>query len=84
MVSMFVLASCQTLASPENVSEKFWRAVQHQKIEDIKKYSHKSSLPDTINPQSLKGVDNFSFGQILIDGDNAEVKTNLAGSREVT
>ena len=78
MFLVFALTSCQLSASPEQVSDKFWRAVQQQNMEMIKKYSIEETIPKNLDIEALSGVESFTFGKILIDGDNAEVDTIVA------
>ena len=71
----FILTSCQISASPDKVSDKFWQSVQQQNLDAIKKHSLKESIPENMDVKKLSGVQNYSFGKILIDGDNAEIET---------
>lgn len=71
------LLSCQSATRPEDVSKKFWQAVQQQDIEQIKKYSLKDSYSQTTDFGLLADIEDFSLGKIIIDGDKAEIKTRV-------
>lgn len=71
------LLSCQSATSPEDVSKKFWQAVQQQDIEQIKKYSLEDSYSQMTDFGLLAGVEDFSLGKIIIDGDNADIETKV-------
>ena len=77
------LVACTKPATPDQVANRFWSAIQSGDAGKVKKYV---SAKDKVTLQSLDDVlaiEAVQFGKIIIDGSKASIDTtvSLAGDR---
>jgi hypothetical protein len=77
MIMCTMLLSCQSAKTPLQISEHFWFGIKTKNSALVKKYSLASSMNESEDIEQFENLSDFTFGKIIIDGDKAEVETNV-------
>ncbi len=72
-----VMLSCKSSMTPLQAGEKFWLGIQKKNIVLINQYSSSRSTIKKDEIDKLPVVTQVKFGKIIIDGEQAEIETNL-------
>ncbi|MEX2481821.1 MAG: hypothetical protein WD928_13265 [Gammaproteobacteria bacterium] len=85
MLGIF-LAACAAPLTPEQVTDRFWRAVVAQQPMKIARYVTARDRARLDRDSEILPVENYELGRIVIDGSTANVTTRvtLAGDTPVT
>lgn len=72
--------------SPQEVTERFWTAIQTKDIPALRKYIASNSLKEENLAAHLPSVNSVELGRILIDKNQAWIETNvvMGGDEPVT
>lgn len=71
------LLSCQSSMTPLQASEKFWSGIKKRNISLITIYSLSDSGYSAEELKQLPEVAAIAFGRIIIDGNTAEIETQV-------
>ena len=71
------LLSCQSSKTPLQVSEHFWLGVKTKNVALVKKYSLVASIDKSEELDQFDNITAVIFGRRIIDGNLAEVETNV-------
>lgn len=74
---LFLLMSCESNKTPDQVVEHFWLGIKTKNIALVKKYSLVSSIDESESLNSINDVIEANFGKIIIDADVAEIETTV-------
>lgn len=74
------LLSCQSSKTPLQVSEHFWLGVKTKNVALVKKYSLVVSIDKSEELDQFENITVITFGRRIIDGNLAEVETNVTMS----
>ena len=77
LASVFLTACEDEPTSPFEVTQAFWHAVESKNIDQIKQLISEKSLRDEYLAENIVSVSKPSFGKIVIDGNIAEVETEV-------
>ena len=77
LLSTLCLSACEEQATPDQVAEVFWEAVEDNNTEVVNKAVAKQSVANGIDLDSLMAVNEHTLGRIIIDGSVAEIDTEL-------
>lgn len=72
------LLSCQSTKTPLQLSEHFWLGIQTSNMALVKKYSLTNSIDESVDLELFENISDVTFGRIIIDGDLAEIETQVA------
>jgi hypothetical protein len=75
---LLLLSACQSAKTPSETAQAFWSAMAKDNLQQAKKYCASQSQPLLTFSQKdkLKNT-NFSYGKIVIDGNQASVETQM-------
>jgi hypothetical protein len=75
---VFSISACQAVKTPSETTQAFWSAMAKDDLEQAKKFCTSQSKPLLVSSQEnkLKNA-SFSYGKIVIDGNQASVETQL-------
>ncbi|WP_374087406.1 hypothetical protein [Methylomicrobium lacus] len=75
-VFLFMLSGCQTVSTPEQVTEAFWEAMADGDLETARSYALRDSQHLVGRQQNLEDA-TLETGKVLVEGGNARVATVL-------
>ena len=73
---LFMLSSCQTALTPEQVTLAFWEAMAQGNLESARKQATQETQHLVTKQQNMEGV-SIKTGEVVIDGPNVRVSTTL-------
>jgi len=76
-MSCLSLFSCESTLGPLQVSQKFWQGIQNKNIALVRIYSVSDPKIKSQDLEKLPDITVVSFGKIIIDGNHAEIETNI-------
>lgn len=77
---MFILSGCQTVLTPEQVTQAFWEAMAHGDLDTARSLTVSQSRHLLARQQRLEGA-SLETGKVSIEGGNATVATVLTLKR---
>lgn len=80
------LAACSRPLEPQDVADRFWRAVGVQSAAKIRRYVRAADQEELSGDAKILPISGYELGRIVIDGDVATIDTSvtLAGDEPVT
>ncbi len=72
-----MIFSCQSVKTPLQVSEHFWLGIKTKNTALVKKYSLADSIDTSEDLSQIEKIESVTFDKIIIDGNTAEVETNV-------
>lgn len=83
---LLALSACSRPLPPEDVADRFWRAVTAQSAGKIRRYVRAADRAALAGDPSILPVSSHALGRIVIEGDEATVETEvtLDGDHPVT
>jgi len=73
---LFMLSGCQTVSTPEQVTQAFWEAMADGDLETARSHTLRDGLHLVARQQNLEDA-SLETGKVLIEGGNARVATVL-------
>ncbi len=77
LLPLLMLSACTEKFTPQQVSEKFWEAVEQRDIAMIKKLTAEGTISSGDISEHLLPIRDVNFGRTIIDGDIAQVETEV-------
>ncbi len=77
LLPLFLLTACTEKLTPQQVAEQFWLAVEKHDVQRIQKLTAKGTISSGDISRHLLPIRNVSFAKTIIDGEQAEVETEV-------
>lgn len=77
VLATMTLLGCSQSLTPSDVAERFWRAVVAGQPAKMRRYVRQADRQQLDQNAEILPVATYSFGRVLIDGDNASIETRI-------
>jgi hypothetical protein len=77
LMAAFVITGCASTSTPQDIAERFWRAVIAQDPSQVRRYVRPADEDLLKDGLGLMAVTDFTLGRVVIDGDLATIDTHV-------
>ena len=77
LISLAMLSGCARPLPPQDVADRFWRAVITQHPAKIRRYVREEDQATLKDDPEILPVSEFELGRVVIDGESATIETRI-------